>query len=187
MNLPKLQATDALLIVDVQNDFCGAGSLPVPGGDDVAPVLNRWIETAQKGGAEVVASRDWHPAGHVSFRERGGPWPAHCVQNTWGAEFHPALLLPSRTQVVSKGTDPDRDNYSAFENTGLAETLKRRGVRRLWIGGLAQDVCVRATVLDALKEGFETHLIEEATRPVDADAGRRAIEEMRGAGCVLQT
>src|SRR5262249_20950942 len=126
MMLPNLQTTDALIVVDVQNDFCPGGALPVAEGDQVVPVLHGWIEAARLGSACVVASRDWHPSGHVSFQERGGPWPTHCVRGTPGAALHPQLSLPPGTTVVSKGTDPDRDNYSAFEGTGLAEMLRKR-------------------------------------------------------------
>ena len=152
------------------------------------PVLNRWIDAARAGGAVVVASRDWHPTGHVSFRERGGPWPSHCVQGTDGAAFHPALRLPDDAWIVSKGTDPDRDAYSAFGGEPLAEELRRRGVRRLWVGGLAEDYCVRATVLDGLKAGFDVHLIEDAVRAVNVRPGdgARALREMREAGCVVE-
>ncbi len=144
---------DALLLVDVQADFCPGGALPIEAGDAVVPVLNDWIAAASRAGVPVVASRDLHPGGHASFSESGGPWPAHCVQDTPGAGFHHALRLPAATIHVAKGTRLDRDQYSAFDETGLAHVLRRRGVRRLWVGGLALDVCVRATVLDALREG----------------------------------
>ena len=185
---PPLGPSDALIIVDVQNDFCPGGALPVPDGDRVVPVLNDWIDAARAGGAVVVASRDWHPPSHVSFRERGGPWPPHCVQGTTGAAFHPALRVPDDTHIVSKGTDPDRDAYSAFGGGPLADELRRRGVRRLWVGGLAEDYCVRATVLDGLWAGFEVRLIADAVRAVDVHPGdgRRALREMREAGCVVE-
>ncbi len=186
MALPRLHRTDALISVDVQNDFCPGGALPIEEGDRVVPVLNRWIEAACNRGARIVASRDWHPPDHVSFRERGGPWPVHCVQGSWGAELRSDLKLPQGFLLVSKGTLPDRDAYSDFEMTGLAEDLKQHGIRRVWIGGLAQDVCVRSTVLDAIKEGFEVHLIQDATRSVNVAAGARALQEMRAAGCVIQ-
>src|ERR1700757_4198445 len=136
-----MQVKDALIIVDVQNDFCPGGALPVAEGDRVVPVLNRWIDSAGRGRALIVASRDWHPRNHISFRERGGPWPVHCVQDTPGAAFHPDLHLPADALIRSKGMAPDKDNYSPFEGTDFTETLRRRGVRRLWVGGLAQDVC----------------------------------------------
>ena len=122
----RLQTGDALLIVDVQNDFCAGGALAVPDGDAVMPVLNGWIEAARSAGAPVFASRDWHPPDHMSFRAQGGPWPPHCVQDTPGAAFHPELLLPPDTGVVSKGTEPDVEGYSAFERTDFAGRLRDR-------------------------------------------------------------
>ncbi|WP_372623035.1 isochorismatase family protein [Falsiroseomonas sp.] len=179
---PALGEGDALLLVDVQADFCPGGALPVEAGDTVVPVLNAWIEAASRAGVPVIASRDLHPGGHMSFTESGGPWPVHCVQDTPGAAFHGALQLPSGTIYVAKGTRLDRDQYSAFDETGLAPALRARGVRRLWVGGLALDVCVRATVLDALREGFEVRLIRDGSRPVEAAAGARALAEMKAAG-----
>jgi nicotinamidase/pyrazinamidase len=178
---------DALLVIDVQNDFCPGGSLPVPEGDQVVPVLNHWIEAAVTAGVPVYASRCWHPRGHVSFRERGGPWPPHCIQDSAGAAFHPALRLPSGTPVITKGADLDRDNYSDFYETGLAERLRRAGVRRLFVGGLALDYCVRATILDGLREGFEVHLVRAAVRAVDVQPGDgdRALAEIVAAGAVI--
>jgi len=175
---------DGLLVVDVQNDFCPGGSLAVEGGDEVVPVLNGWIERAERAGIPIFASRDWHPEGHCSFKDQGGPWPVHCVQGTAGAQLHPDLRLPDAAEVLSKGERLDRDDYSAFQGTGLAERLRRRGVSRVFIGGLALDVCVRATALDARKEGFEAWLIRSATRAVNAEPGdgERAIQEMRRAG-----
>ena len=184
--LPRLRSTDALIIVDVQNDFCPGGALPIEEGDRVVPLLNRWIEAARKAGARIVVTRDWHPGGHVSFHERGGPWPAHCIQGSRGAELRSDLNLPKDFLMISKGTTPDRDDYSDFEMTSLAEDLKESGIRRVWVGGLAQDVCVRATVLDALKAGFEVHLIKDGTRPLNAVAGARAIQEMRAGGCIIE-
>jgi nicotinamidase/pyrazinamidase len=185
---PPLGPRDALIVVDVQNDFCPGGALPVPEGDRIVPVLNAWLEAAERGGANIVASRDWHPPQHASFREQGGAWPAHCLQHTPGAAFHPALKLPAGARIVDKATGVDRDSYSAFDGTGLADDLARRGVQRLWVAGLAQDVCVRATVLDALQAGFEVHLIREATRAVNVRPGdgERAVEEMRQAGCIIE-
>lgn len=178
---------DALFLVDVQNDFCPGGALPVADGDRIIPVLNCWLAAARAARVPVFASRDWHPVDHVSFREQGGPWPPHCIQDTPGAAFHPDLELPPDAVRVSKGTRFDQDAYSAFENTGLDVYLARRGIRRLWLGGLALDVCVRDTVLAAREHGLEVHLIAAATRPVDAGAGRRALEEMRRAGAVIET
>lgn len=183
----QLRSGDALLIVDVQIDFCPGGSLAVPQGDAVVPVVNRWIALAQEARVPIFASRDWHPPNHVSFRERGGPWPPHCVQNTRGAELHPALELPPETVIVNKGSDPDRDSYSAFGGTDLGERLRRAGTRRLWVGGLALDYCVKASVLDALRLGLEVHLVRDATRPVEIEPGDgdRALEEVRAAGAKI--
>ena len=181
-----LTPTDALILVDVQKDFCPGGRLPVPGGDDIVPVLNGWIEAARQGGAVVVASRDWHPEGHVSFREQGGPWPSHCVQGSDGAGFHPGLELPEGVWVVSKGDRPELDQYSDFEGTPLAGELRGKGVKRLFVGGLALDVCVRATVLDALGHGFETHVLTSGAKALDETSGRRTLEEMRRAGAILE-
>lgn len=173
---------DALLLVDVQVDFCPGGALPIAGGDLVVPVLNAWIEAAQKAAVPVYASRDFHPAEHPSFSLNGGPWPVHCLQDSAGAAFHPDLRLPEDTVVVTKGTRFDQDQNSSFDQTGLAVLLRKKGIRRLWVGGLALDVCVLATLLDALREGFEAVLIPEGSRPVTAEGGRKALEKLREAG-----
>ena len=181
-----LKAGDAVLIVDVQNDFCPGGALEVPRGDEVIPVLNDWARAARDANLPVVASRDWHTVNHISFAERGGPWPQHCVQDTPGADFHPELKLPEGTVIVSKGTGFDRDAYSAFDGTGLADWLRRQGVKRLWVGGLAEDVCVFHSVRDACREGFETHLIRSATRPVFPDQEDGILKQLREAGAIVE-
>ncbi|MCP1727319.1 nicotinamidase/pyrazinamidase [Natronospira proteinivora] len=173
---------DALLIVDVQNDFCPGGALEVPDGDTVIAPLNQAIEAARQTDTPVIASRDWHPEGHCSFEAQGGPWPEHCVQDSFGAAFHPDLRLPADVEIISKGQSLDRDQYSALDDTGLGQQLRNRGIKRLWIGGLAQDVCVHATVLDALSQGFEVKLLASATRPVDPDKGDAVMDEMREKG-----
>ena len=178
----ELTRGDALLLVDVQIDFCPGGALPIPGGDAVVPVLNRWIDAAARAGVPVFATRDWHPEGHPSFASHGGPWPRHCVQDTPGARFHPALRLPGDAVVVTKGTRFDQDQYSAFDQTGLAARLRRDRVTRLVVGGLAQDVCVKATVLDALREGFAVTLAADGSCPVTEAGGREAVQAMRRAG-----
>ena len=183
----SLQSGDALMLVDVQIDFCPGGALPIAHGDEVVPVLNRWIAAAVRAGVPVYASRDWHPAGHLSFTKAGGQWQPHCLQDSEGARFHPALQLPDSTVVVTKGVRFDRDQYSAFDETGLAAELQKRGVRRVWVGGLAQDVCVRATVLDARRVGLETIVIADGTRPLTPEGGERANEEMRRAGARVET
>lgn len=185
-NTPRIDPGDALMIVDVQNDFCPGGALAIEDGDRVIPELNRWIAAAQSAGAPVYATRDWHPAQHVSFQERGGPWPPHCLQDSPGARFHAELELPPDVIKVTKGVRFDQDQYSAFDQTGLAMDLRNRGVRRIWLGGLAQDVCVAATALDGRKEGFSVHLIMAATRPVSAEGGQEALQKMRSAGVEIQ-
>lgn len=181
-----LKRGDAVIAVDVQNDFCPGGALAVNDGDRVVPVLNRWIGAATAAGVPVIASRDWHPVNHCSFNSQGGPWPPHCIQDTPGAAFHPGLRLPPEVVRVSKGTAFDRDAYSAFDGTGLATFLREQGVKRLWIGGLAQDVCVLETVRSARQLGFETHVLVAATRAVDPDKSEAVFKEMRRLGAVLQ-
>lgn len=178
----SLQEGDGLLLVDVQNDFCPGGALPIDEGDTIVPVLNQWIEAAQAKGIPIYASRDWHPVQHMSFEGHGGKWPPHCIQDTDGAAFHPELKLPKNVVKITKGVRFDQDQNSAFDQTGLAEQLTRDGVRHLWIGGLALDVCVLATVLDARRLGFGVHVILEATRPVTPEGGEEAIRKMKEAG-----
>ncbi len=180
----ELQPGDAVLVIDVQNDFCPGGALAIPDGDQVIAPLNKWVAAARAAGVPVYASRDWHPANHLSFAPQGGPWPPHCVQDTDGATFHPCLELGDAI-IVTKGTRFDKDQYSAFDETGLAEELKRAGVRRVWIGGLAQDVCVKASAIDAAKAGFEVCLIPGASLPVTPEGGAEAVEEMRKAGVTV--
>lgn len=181
-----LREGDALLVVDVQPDFLPGGNLGVEGGDEVLPVLNAWIRAARRAGVPIYASRDWHPPGHISFEDQGGPWPVHCVQDTPGAAYDSALELPEDTIRISKGVRLDRDQYSAFDDTGLGEHLRSKGIRRVFVGGLAEDVCVRASVLSGVHEGFEVHVIPGATRPVSPEGGARAREEMKRAGAVVE-
>ncbi|OGX36498.1 MAG: nicotinamidase [Omnitrophica WOR_2 bacterium RIFCSPHIGHO2_02_FULL_50_17] len=183
----------ALLIVDVQNDFCPGGSLAVAGGDKVVPVLNKYIEAFSKRELPVIASRDWHPQKTKHFKEFGGLWPVHCAQNTKGAAFHPDLKLPAAAVIVSKGMDPDKDSYSAFQafdedGRSLADILSVRGVKELFVGGLATDYCVKASVLDALKH-FRVNLLMDAVKGVDIHPGdsQRAVEEMLKAGARKMT
>ncbi len=183
----------ALLLVDVQNDFCPGGALPVAEGDRVVPVLNEWTRAFVAAGRPVFASRDWHPADSVHFAAGGGPWPPHCVQGTPGADFHPDLELPSAVVVLSKGTNPaESGGYSAFEardeaGRTLAERLRAAGVRTLYVGGLATDYCVRASVLDARQEGLQVKVIAEGIRGVDVQPGdsARALAEMQSAGAAV--
>lgn len=174
----KVGKGDALIIVDVQVDFCPGGALPVPEGDKIVPVINEYIVKFSSAGALIVVTRDWHPPNHISFKTQGGPWPPHCVQGTKGAEFHPDLKLPAGTIIISKATDPMKEAYSGFEGTDLAERLREAGVRRVFVAGLATEYCVKATVLDALKYGFETFLLEDAVRGISLGDVERAIKEM---------
>ena len=189
-----MQQGDALLIVDVQNDFCPGGALGVAGGDAVARTLSDQARQFADAGLPVAASRDWHPEHTRHFISGGGPWPPHCVQGTPGADFHPDLELPAGTAIISKGMSTEDDGYSAFEGqTGEGEPLtawlRERGVRRLFVGGLATDYCVRASVLDALADGFAVVLLTDAMHAVDVQPGDgdRALAEMRTAGSVEQT
>lgn len=180
----KLDDHDALIVVDVQNDFLPGGRLAVAAGDDVIPVLNRYMALFAERGLPVFATRDWHPADHCSFHAQGGPWPPHCVAGSAGADFPAALILPPGTVVISKATDTGADAYSGFEGTRLADLLKERGVQRVFVGGLATDYCVLNTVHDALSLGFRTVLLEDAVRAVNIDArdGEAAIADMRARG-----
>ncbi|MET0961386.1 MAG: isochorismatase family protein [Noviherbaspirillum sp.] len=167
----SLNEGDALILVDVQNDFLPGGALAVPRGDEVVPVLNAYIALFRDRGLPVYASRDWHPAGHCSFAAQGGPWPPHCVAGTAGAAFSAALALGDAAVTVSKAQGADQDAYSAFQGTGLAQALRGRGVSRVFIGGLATDYCVLHTMQDALKENFWGMLLCDATRAVDVRPG----------------
>lgn len=175
-----LTPTDALLIVDVQNDFLPGGSLAVPYGDEIIPVLNRYIATFAARSLPVYATRDWHTQDHCSFKERGGPWPPHCIAHSHGAEFAPTLQLPGNAVVVSKAMSADADAYSGFEHTDLKQLLHASHSERLFIGGLATDYCVLNTVIDALSLGFEVKLLVDAIRAVNRypKDGQTAIDEM---------
>lgn len=176
----------ALIVVDVQNDFCPGGALAVPKGDEVVGPLNGLIEEFLSRDEPVFKSRDWHPSKTRHFSEYGGTWPPHCIQDTHGADFHPELLDDPRITVVSKGTG-DEDNYSAFDGTRLAEHLQEQGVSEVWVGGLATDYCVKNTVLDAIRNGFEVTAVSNAMRPVEIQPGDgdRAIDVMREAGAKI--
>ncbi|MFP4138158.1 MAG: nicotinamidase [Halomonas sp.] len=177
---------DALLVVDMQNDFCEGGALAVAGGNALVAGINAEMRAARAAGALVVASRDWHPIDHVSFQHRGGPWPVHCVQDTEGAAFHPGLALDADTIRVSKATAFDADAYSAFDGTGLGGYLKEKGIERVIVCGLALDVCVRATVLEARREGFKTLLLEGLSAAVDPDATAECRREFTDAGAEVR-
>jgi nicotinamidase/pyrazinamidase len=173
----------ALIVVDVQNDFCPGGALAVAQGDEVVKPLNKLIEEFLERGEPVFKSRDWHPEKTRHFAAYGGTWPVHCVQNTKGAEFHPELIDDMHIRVVSKGLG-DEDSYSAFDGTDLALQLHRLGIEEIWVGGLATDYCVKNTVLDGLKEAFRVKALKNAMRAVELKPGdgQRAITEMQNAG-----
>ena len=177
------QAGDALLIIDVQRDFLAGGALAVPAAETVIAPLNSSIAQFIAARLPVFATRDWHPPDHCSFRTQGGDWPVHCVAGTPGAQFSAVLDLPADTQVISKATLGDTDSYSGFSGTNLHQQLQRLGVRRLFVGGLATDYCVRHTVLDARRLGYGVILLLDAMRPVDVRIGdgERAIAAMLAA------
>jgi len=180
---------DALLVVDVQNDFLPGGALGIAGGDAVLAPLNRLLGAWRVRGLPVYLTRDWHPPGHCSFVERGGPWPAHCVAGTAGAGFSPRLERAAGDVVVSKATRPDRDAYSALDGTPLADELRRTGVHRIFVVGLATDYCVRATGLDARADGIEVVVLRDAVCAVNARPGdgAAATSELEAAGAELAT
>lgn len=182
-----MHTKSALLIIDVQNDFCAGGALAVPDAEAIIPILNEYIERFVQAGRPIYASRDWHPPVTRHFKGYGGIWPPHCIQGTNGAQFHPDLRLPDQTQIISKGMAYDADCYSAFEGMdsqgrSLAVALRERGIDHLYIGGLATDYCVKHTALDALKAGFHVTILEDAVRGVNETDAAHAIEELVGAG-----
>lgn len=189
-----MAAKEALLIVDVQLDFCPGGALAVPEGDQVVSVLNRYMARARAQGWPVFASRDWHPGDSAHFRDHGGIWPAHCVAGTEGAEFHPALLIPEEATTISKGLKRSEDGYSALEGIGpdgtpMPELLRRLKVGHLYVGGLATDYCVKRSVLGLLELGYAVTLLADACRGVNLqpDDSERALREMQEAGATLAT
>lgn len=176
---------DALIVVDVQNDFCAGGALAVPGAERILENINRLLPRFE----HVLATKDWHPTDHSSFQEQGGPWPPHCVQDTDGAALHPALNADLIQGLIHKGHDVDAPGYSGFEATSLDGELRRRGVSRVFTCGLATDYCVRATTLAAREAGFGAVAITDAMSAVDVSPGdgRRALDEMKAAGVELAT
>ncbi len=181
---PLPEFGDALLAVDVQNDFLPGGSLAVRGGDAVIAPLNAWLLRFEEARLPVFATRDWHPKDHCSFLDRGGIWPVHCVAGTPGAQFPAALRLPPSAHVISKATQREADAYSGFSGTDLDALLRRGSVRRLFVGGLATDYCVLRTVEDACALGYEVLLLRDAVRAVDVQPGdgERALAAMAAAG-----
>jgi nicotinamidase/pyrazinamidase len=171
---------DGLIVVDVQNDFCPGGALPVPDGDAVVEPINRLMETIPF----TVATRDWHPPNHLSFSEQGGPWPVHCVRDSEGAALHPKLHTSQIDAIVDAGREPEDEGYSGFERTDLERLLHDHDVDTVHVAGLALDYCVRATALDARRAGFDVVLHRLATRAINVDPGdeERTLWELREAG-----
>jgi nicotinamidase/pyrazinamidase len=189
-----MKKNNALLIIDVQNDFCPDGKLAVPEGDTIVPVLNKYISIFARNKWPVFASRDWHPEKSSHFKEFGGQWPEHCIQDSPGAKFHPLLRLPEGAIILSGGMDPDKDGYSAFEAVDaageeFARLLNTFSIKELFVGGLATDYCVKWSVLDALKFGFKVTLLTDAIKGVDLKPrdSEAAIEEMVKLGAKKMT
>ncbi len=182
----------ALLVVDLQNDFCPGGALGVPQGDAIISRVNRTISAFERRGLPVLFTRDWHPRETKHFKASGGAWPPHCIQGTKGARFHPGLSVPKGALVLSKGMDPEQDSYSAFQaitdrGRDLESTLHELGVDEIFICGLATDYCVRASTLDAIRRGMRVQVLRDAIRGVDVKPGdsEAAIREMRAHGARL--
>lgn len=182
----RLRPGDGLLLIHLQYDFLPGGSLAVAAGEEVIAPLQRWIERFVAAGLPVVATRDWHPPDHCSFRAQGGPWPPHCIAGTPGAQYTAALQLPPGTAIVSQATQSDAEAYSGFDDSELHQRLQELGVRRLFVGGLATDYCVLNTVLDALKLAYRVVVLTDCVRPVEVHPGdgERALAAMRAAGAL---
>ena len=176
----------ALLIVDFQNDFTEGGALAVPDGDAIAPRVSELLRDGRFDLA--VATRDWHPADHASFKAQGGPWPPHCVQGTSGAELHPSVDRTKIDAIVDAGYEPDLEGYSGFEETNLEALLREHHIDELTVVGLATDYCVHATALEALHKGFAVSLDRAGVRGIDVEPGdsERALEELRAAGASIE-
>jgi len=178
-----MQNKKALLVVDIQNDFCPGGALGVSEGDQIIPLVNKYVQLFLDKQLPVFITRDWHPNETKHFKEFGGPWPIHCVQNTKGGEFHPDFIIPEKAIILSKGTDPQSDGYSAFDafdsnNTSFLEVLEQLGIDELYICGIATDYCVRFSSLDALKKGFKVNILIDAIKGVDKEDSKRTLDEI---------
>jgi nicotinamidase/pyrazinamidase len=187
-----MEINKALLIVDVQNDFCPGGALGVQNGDRIVPILNRYIERFAQAGMPIFVTRDWHPPMTSHFNTAGGVWPPHCIQGSKGAEFHPELRISNEAIILSKGTGVDEDSYSAFaaadaRGVPLQDLLRQRGIERIYVGGLATDYCVKETVLEGLMQGFEVVLLQDAVCGVNLqpEDSARAIDAMVKAGVTV--
>jgi len=186
----KITDRDALIIVDMQNDFMPNGVLPVPEGDKIIPTLNQYIQKFEEKGQPIFFTRDWHPVDHISFRGHGGIWPKHCVMNTEGAKFHKDLKIPADNKfIISKGTNKEFDAYSGFQGTILNELLKERGIKRLLIGGVATDYCVKNTALGGINLGYQVFILQDGIKGVDINVGdsQRAIDLLLNKGATLIT
>ncbi len=184
----------ALLVVDVQNDFCSRGALAVKEADSIIPVINKYIELFEKKSLPIFASRDWHPKETTHFKDFGGPWPTHCVMDTFGAEFNCRLKLTSKTVIISKGIDKEKDSYSDFQaftggGEAFLDVLKRFNIDELFVCGIATDYCVKASVIDALRYGFKVNVLVDAVKAVNlsSDDGEKALDEMNKSGAVSLT
>jgi nicotinamidase/pyrazinamidase len=186
MKTESIEKGDALLIVDMQNDFLPGGSLAVPGSGQILPIVNRYIEKFSAHGNSIYLTRDWHPPDHSSFKDQGGRWPVHCVAGSHGAEFSASLSLPEKFEIVSKGIRRDSEGYSGFDNTELQAKLEYAGIKRLFVAGLASEYCVLNTVFDALKLGYRVFLLQDAVRAVNVDPGDgdKALQAMRQHGAI---
>jgi nicotinamidase/pyrazinamidase len=187
-----MEINKALLIVDVQNDFCPGGALGVQNGDRIVPVLNRYVEKFAQAGMPIFVTRDWHPSSTSHFNTAGGVWPPHCIRGSKGAEFHPDLKISKDAVVLSKGTAADEDSYSAFaaadwRGVVLKDLLQQSGIERIYVGGLATDYCVKETVLDGLNQGFQVVLLQDAICGVNLqpEDSARAIDAMLKAGVTV--
>jgi nicotinamidase/pyrazinamidase len=184
-----MKTRQALLLVDVQRDFFPGGALAAPSAEEIIPAVNRLIGHFRRAALPVFATRDWHPENHCSFREEGGPWPRHCVAGTRGAAFHPEIDIPESVTVVSTATDPKKEAYSGFDGTNLSSQLRHLGVSEVIVAGLATEYCVKATVLDALREGLDVIVARDGIRAVEVEPGdgEKAIREMQEAGARFAT
>lgn len=182
----RLTQKDALIVVDMQRDFMPDGVLPVSDADKIVPVINRYIHKFEEMQLPVFFTRDWHPAEHISFKGYGGVWPPHCVAATEGAQFHPDLKIPSDNKfIISKGTSPDFDAYSGFQGTELEPLLRERGVKRLFVCGVATDFCVKSTALGGINLGFQVFVLEDGIKGVFPDKTQQAINKLLSEGAVF--
>ncbi|MCA9498875.1 MAG: isochorismatase family protein [Nitrospira sp.] len=185
--VPQPDQQSALLLVDLQNDLFPGGALAVPEANSLIPLINAYIKHFSRQGWPILATRDWHPANHRSFTEQQGPWPAHGVQGSRGAQFHSDLVLPPGMMVISKGTDPKKDSTSGFDGTSLADRLEDLNVQTLYVLGLPTEHCVKHTVLDGCQRGLQVVLLTDATkrREPQQDGSPNALQEMTDAGAWL--